>query len=47
MIDENVTETITSISLSPLEYMEIYTAAITPRNNVSGYVNGPKKELKG
>ena len=47
MSDENVTESITSNSLSPLELMEIYTAAITPRNNVSGYVDGPRREIKG
>ena len=45
--DENVTESITSNSLSPLELMEIYSAVITPRNNVSGYVNGPRREMKG
>ena len=45
MSDENVTENITS--LSPLELMEIYTAIITPRNNVPGYVDGPKEERKG
>ena len=44
MSDENVTE---SITLSPPELMEIYTAAITPRNNVPGYVNGPRREIKG
>ena len=45
MSDENVTESITSFS--PLELMEIYTAAIIPRNNVPGYVNGPRREIKG
>ena len=45
--DENVTESITSNSLSPLELMEIYSAVITPRNNVSGYINGPRREIKG
>ena len=43
MSDDNVTESITSNSLSPLELMEIYSAIITPRNNVPGYVDGPKK----
>ena len=47
MSDENVTESITSNSLSPLELMEIYSAVITPRNNVSKYIDGPKKEMKG
>jgi hypothetical protein len=49
MSDENVTESITSNSLiiSPLELMEIYTAVITPRNNVPGYVDGPKREMNG
>ena len=45
--DENVTENITSNSISPLELMEIYSAVITPRNNVPGYVNGPRREIKG
>ena len=45
--DENVTESITSNYLSPLQLMEIYMTIITPRNNVRGYVDGPKKELKG
>ena len=45
--DENVTESITSNSLSPLELMEIYLAIITPRNNVSVYINGPRKAIKG
>ena len=45
--EENVTESITSNSLSPLELMEIYSAVITPRNNVPGYVDGPKEERKG
>ena len=44
MSDENVTESITSNYLS---LMEIYTAAITPRNNVPGYIDGPKEEMKG
>ena len=47
MSDENVTESITSNYLSPLELMEIYSAVITPRNNVPGYVNGPTREVKG
>ena len=42
--DENVTE---SITLSPLELMEIYMAVITPRNNVPGYVDEPKGKRKG
>ena len=45
MSDENVTESITS--LSSAEHMEIYTAVITPRNNVPGYIDGPKEERKG
>ena len=45
--DENVTESITSNSLSPLELMEIYSAIIIPRNNVPRYVNGPSREMKG
>ena len=44
LIDENVTESIISNSL---ELTEIYTAIITPRNNVPGYIDGPKKEMKG
>ena len=42
--DKNVTESITSNSLS---LMEIYMAVITPRNNVPGYIDGPKEERKG
>ena len=44
MSDENVAESVTSNSLS---LMEIYTAVITPRNNVPGYIDGPKEEMKG
>ncbi len=39
-----MTESITSNSL---ELMEIYTAVITPRNNVPGYIDGPQEEMKG
>ncbi len=42
-----MTESIINNSLSPLELMEIYMAVITPRNNVPGYVDGPRREMKG
>ena len=47
MSDENVTESITSNFLSLREFMEIYSAVITPRNNVPGYIDGPTREMKG
>jgi hypothetical protein len=47
MSDENVTKSITSHSLSPRELMEIYTAVINPRNNVSQYDDGPRREMIG
>ena len=45
--DENVIESIASNSFSSLELMEIYSAIITPRNNVPKYVNGLRREIKG
>ena len=47
MSDENVTESITRNYLSLCEFMEIYSAVITPRNNVPGYIDGPTREMKG
>ena len=47
MSDKNVTESITSNYLSPLEHLERYTVVITPRNNVPGYVDGPTREMEG
>ena len=47
MSDENVTQSNTSNYLIPLEHLEIYTAVITPRNNVPGYVDGPSREMEG
>ena len=44
MSDENVTE---SISNNSLDLMKIYTAIVTPRNNVPEYIDGPSVVMQG
>ena len=44
MNDENVTESITNNSL---DLMEIYSAIVTPRHNVPGYIDGPSVVVQG
>ena len=44
MSDENVTD---SIATNTLDLMEIYRATVTPRNNVSRYINGSSVAMQG
>ena len=45
--DEDVTEITTNNNLNAIDMMEIYRAIVTPRNNVSGYINGPSVAMQG
>ena len=44
MSDENVTE---SIANNNVDFMEIYVATVTPRNNVPRYINGRSVAMQG